>query len=1412
VENKSKVRRPEESLPQGHNDYRPILDKLYNKSQLESLTIPYSTAKVERLNSILNLHSNYFQNIISLNHNNFEIRIILEKFETGWSRTINTTLPDNEVEKLFFQFITLYETSKARGFDFIDFSRFHFGPDCSVRFPISLSEEMEPDLSEILDIFQKHKKFKNLHERNYKDFFSDLSALYKFNESQSYLYRFSDFTTNILNSYPVTLSGSNTNVKIKIKTGHAVQEKIIKINLASSLGSDDIFLIYIDNETHSLPASISGILSGKAEPEHADFVNIINKLKLFLRQSSFQSLLLVIDNLKTKEDSEFIKYLLDSSEITDILLIVFGENDFIDFDLELKERPRNLLEKYLRFYNIEEIEDLSEQEIYLLKVFKSIPIPLSKEALSKVFSTDERYLIECLLKKKYLKIADDKIRLNVNLPALNIAVTTKEEKEILKLFLDKFDSLNVLIKYFINAGKSEELKKILKKYLKNRYKFEDGYVSIRRIFFDNLLFLQQEVELVRLFADIFIKENDLFSARELIDCCRRKDPVFLDLKSAYIYKLERNYDEMERILTSIKGKISPGLEDEYLYLKFINSVKSINYKKAERYLKKIKSELYINLANIQLSDRYIYNSEYEKAGQILEKAITYLSKERYFRDELKAKNQLAKLLREKGEFDKSDTLYKNIFIKSEINNYKLLSAHIAVDIGNLYIHKDDPNQAESWYKKAIKIYRQQKNKNGEILAESNLAEISKIKGNWQEVENYLKSILNYDKEKNKLDSLAVDYYNISELEYLRHNYTKALEVIDTAISLFRQKENMKGQIESEIFKLKIAATREKGKGALKLFEKYGNNIKDNGKVILSLMQMLERKGRDIEISQFIEKINEIQSESLRYEILTIIIKQYRSPELLDLLRRLSMDLSRETRNYYYYEYYYIYFSYFFPGAEMDNEKREIFSDIYYFFLRNKRRISPVINKLKNHIDENDATYDLFKSAELVGDYNQWKIPEDMFKSLIIEIEKVVRADLIKLVIYDKDTPLFNFSNPNKYNKLTTEIVSSAISLAENLNLDLEETRNRFKSDEKVFYFFKNTKALLWRISDTLFAVLLLAFVEENYKNYDFLKRNKDLLKKFASLIQRYYEVDYKLNSKLDFIIGDSLAIKKVKENILTVGKVDFPVLITGESGSGKELIAKGIHIMSLRANQPFIPVNSAAIPENLLEAELFGYRKGAFTGANENRTGLIEAAHKGTLFLDEIGDLPMNLQAKLLRALQEKEIRKLGDNTTKKVDFRLVSATNKDLKAMAKANRFREDLYYRLEILPITIPPLRDRIEDIPLLAEHFLKENNFPIKDQLEFQSIVEYLKSREWSGNVRELESSIKRLITYYPDFEIGETVTFKKDFSLKAAKENLEKTLIIKTLKANNWHKVNTARALKISRMYLFNLIQKYNITRQ
>jgi transcriptional regulator with PAS, ATPase and Fis domain len=406
-------------------------------------------------------------------------------------------------------------------------------------------------------------------------------------------------------------------------------------------------------------------------------------------------------------------------------------------------------------------------------------------------------------------------------------------------------------------------------------------------------------------------------------------------------------------------------------------------------------------------------------------------------------------------------------------------------------------------------------------------------------------------------------------------------------------------------------------------------------------------------------------------------------------------------------------------------------------------------------------------------------------------------------------------------ELTREIITGTAVDRENRNLTLEDVKHMYKSSEKAFYYYRSTKVIPWKISDSLFGVLLVAFLKDDYYDYNLYERRPEFFKTFGPLIHKYYENNYRLNRKLHWLIGESGAMRRLKEQILKVSKVDFSVLIRGESGSGKDLVARGIHLLSKRAGKPFVAVNAAAIPENLLEAELFGYKKGAFTGASESKVGLIEAADQGTLFLDEIADLPLNLQAKMLRVLQENEIRRLGETRTITVDFRLVCATNKNLQQLIMENRFREDLYFRIQDLTVHVPPLRERIRDIPLLVRHFLDKYEFPVKDEFELDRIIQYFSGSDhstWTGNVRELESRVKRFITYYPDFDMEEkgrdplNISPKPGATLAEARENLERVMITRALRENNWNKTNAAHALGITRQHISTLMEKYGITKK
>ena len=236
-----------------------------------------------------------------------------------------------------------------------------------------------------------------------------------------------------------------------------------------------------------------------------------------------------------------------------------------------------------------------------------------------------------------------------------------------------------------------------------------------------------------------------------------------------------------------------------------------------------------------------------------------------------------------------------------------------------------------------------------------------------------------------------------------------------------------------------------------------------------------------------------------------------------------------------------------------------------------------------------------------------------------------------------------------------------------------------------------------------------------------------------------------LNQGFENIVGSSQALQEVLELVRTVAPTDSTVLIEGETGTGKELIASAIHEHSRRRNLPFVKLNCAAIPLGLLESELFGHEKGAFTGAVARKIGRFEAAHRGTLFLDEIGDIPLELQAKLLRVLQEGEFERLGSNQTQRVNVRLVAATNCDLAQLVAEKRFRSDLYYRLNVFPIPVPPLREREEDIPLLVRHFVAKYSQKMHKEIDDipEDVMEALAAHSWPGNIRELQNFIERSV---------------------------------------------------------------------
>lgn len=357
--------------------------------------------------------------------------------------------------------------------------------------------------------------------------------------------------------------------------------------------------------------------------------------------------------------------------------------------------------------------------------------------------------------------------------------------------------------------------------------------------------------------------------------------------------------------------------------------------------------------------------------------------------------------------------------------------------------------------------------------------------------------------------------------------------------------------------------------------------------------------------------------------------------------------------------------------------------------------------------------------------------------------------------------------------------------------------------------------------------------------FDFIEKPPDLNRLLISvrnalsrneLIRENKRIRSELNNVTE-MVGESAAISRIKKTIDKVAPSTSRVLITGENGTGKELVARWIHEKSARASKSFVDVNCAAIPADLLESELFGHEKGAFTGATDRRIGKFEQASGGTLLLDEIGDMSLNAQSKVLRVLQENQVTRVGGNERIDVDVRLLSATNRDLEKEIRENRFREDLFHRINVIPIHVPPLRERTEDIPVLAKWFLSrlsQKEIIYAGKSFSDEALEELKELSWPGNIRQLQNAVERMallsdgdsisrddVTRLATMSSGESgdldELLEQSLTFQEYKEKAERHYLIKKLEDHDWNVSATADAIDIQRSHIYNKMKKYDIER-
>ncbi len=488
---------------------------------------------------------------------------------------------------------------------------------------------------------------------------------------------------------------------------------------------------------------------------------------------------------------------------------------------------------------------------------------------------------------------------------------------------------------------------------------------------------------------------------------------------------------------------------------------------------------------------------------------------------------------------------------------------------------------------------------------------------------------------------------------------------------------------------------------------------------------------------------------------------------------------------------------------------------------------------------------LFELAVVLGRQNEFK---EILRIVTTKASMLANADLASIIMINPNTQdtiktIFRDGHETKSAqfKLTqTNIIGWMLKnkqpfFSANLKKDTRFRKNLFKEEA-----VKSVICLPLASEDIVFGCLLVLNINKKFDNFTL-----DMIKKLAALsapflrnvqkIREYFSMqlpESSLRSKYEpfGLLGKSERFLELLQAIEAAARCDVRVLLEGQSGTGKELIAQAIHRISARNQHSFVAIDCGAIPENLIESELFGHVKGAYTGATHNRKGIFEEANNGTLFMDEIANLPLNMQVKLLRVLQEGEIKILGSNRSVKVNVRIITASSASLRKMVEKKKFREDLYYRLHVYPIYVPTLNERRDDIPLLANYFLTRFAKQQGKKVEcfHRSILDFIKQRNWEGNIRELENFIERLVTLTtsemniltrqilpPEFhkEYKKMTHLKQNnriaISLQESVDEFEEKIIRQALEENNWNQSKAARTLQISEGTIRLKMKRYGI---
>ncbi len=1344
--------------------------------QLAVVDVPSSSANLERLRAAFAWHSNLLQNIVAVMPGNFHIRVLTQPIAADGGEALRR-FPAAVAAAALRRALVLLRSAGEQRLDFIDFTRVQVMADGTPRFAWSLAPQPVPSPSELRSRFQPQG-----------DPFDAEDAAGR--EVSDHLCRREDLASHRLLAPAAVGLGSGARAKIRIHTRFPWQEEVACDSLYHNLGDAETLLLHADLGAEPLGRKLAAVCRC---PEPDDVSALARDLRLFMKRSVFRGIVLLVRGAARREDAVLLRFLLEAEELAGLTAVLFGGAVACECDLEFNEDPPNKLARAPARAAADGQAELDAGERELLESLAAIGVPVPEAAVRLLLPPGaEGDPLAGLRRRRLLRESRDRSGLVACLADGSSAPATGRASAALARIAERCDWPYARLRCWIAGERPGELAAHFRLLARDQPgKIVPGPAA--DLLGDRLARCGADEAELAPGIEVLIQGGCLEQAARLLDAMAAPLPPWARLRKAHLALLRREYQELGRLLAGLP-KPEEEWRDEWLYLNFMRQEKLARPLAAAGYAARIVSPYYRGLALVQQSDRAIYSRKFAVARAQLQEARACLGAGGG-RAGFAALSQQAKLLREEGRLAEAEALYKAIFVQSGEEGPEPCAAAAAVDLGNLYVEADDDFQAECWYRKAEQLYARAGDADGRMLVSANLAHVLLAKGDWLQAERLLEESLAWDGEKNLPAASGVDLLNRAGLEVLRLRPERALQLAKRAEAAFRIARNRKGLGECAFLRLRAGGDPgacRSGLGAdpravLALLRRPAPAHEDNGGELRRLLQS-------------------ISSRRLRFEALRLLLSRHRRREWLEALRELAWELSPREKNYYFYEYWYMFFELAPEGEAL--ARREEFQAMHDFFARNRRLIPARLEELRQRCAAGAGGTGRFDEARLAEQRRHWRRPDDFFRGLFRELARAVPADWLALSVHEQGRELFHFVSGDSFRELGAEMLRRAMAEPLEQDHDLAEVRRLYRSPERLFYPFAATRLLRWPLADGILACLAIGSRDGALRYQDVRERCREAFRFFALLFRDYLENELRVGDKLDFIVGASEAVLELKRQIARVARVDFSLLIAGESGSGKELVARAVHQLGPRAQRPFVSVNAAAIPDTLLEAELFGYRRGAFSGAHETRIGLLEAADGGTLFLDEIADLPLGLQAKLLRALQEREIRRLGENRPLPIDVRVLSASNRDLEDLVRDKLFRADLLYRLQDLVIRVPSLRERREDIPLLIGHFLRKHGHPGLDAVRLEGLASRFRGDDFPGNVRELESRVKNWITFAPVLELAPAPE-PPPFSWRSARAEFERGLLLRVLAEQQGRRSRAAERLGISRMALFNLLKKHGI---